>query len=369
MRLACYNVENLFNRATAMNMETWAEGRVVLERFAKLNKLLGEPVYTTAMKATMVQLLTELGLDRNDSNRYVILRQNRGRLVTRGAAGLTIRADSRFDWSGSLELQTQAVNEVAMQNTARVMLELQADVLAVIEAESRPALVAFNEQVVAQLGPSPYQQIMLIDGNDERGIDVGLLAGNGTTINRVRSHVDDTDGSGRKIFSRDCPEYEVINASGQRILVLVNHLKSKGFGSTAANNARRQVQAQRIADLYRELVAAGEEHIAVVGDLNDTPGSAPLAPLLTGTDLQDAFGHPSFDNGGYPGTYGSCTASNKIDYLLLSPALYAAVTSGGIVRKAMWPGVRPVKWPVYPELTREIEAGSDHAALWVDLNI
>ncbi len=369
MRLASYNVENLFNRATVMNTETWAEGREVLEQFAKLNKLLGESVYTTAMKATMVQLLTDLGLDKSDSNKFVILRQNKGRLLSRGTAGMTIKADSRFDWSGSLELQTQAVNEVAMQNTARVMLELQADVLAVIEAESRPALVAFNEQVVAQLGPSPYQQIMLIDGNDERGIDVGLMAGNGTTINRVRSHVDDADGSGRKIFSRDCPEYEVISASGQRVLVLVNHLKSKGFGSTATNNARRQVQAQRIADLYRALTAAGEAYIAVVGDLNDTPGSAPLAPLIAGTDLKDAFGHPNFDNGGYPGTFGGCTASNKIDYLLLSPALYAAVTSGGVIRKAMWPGVKPVKWEVYPELTREIEAGSDHAALWVDLNV
>jgi hypothetical protein len=41
MRLASFNVENLFDRAKAINLETWAAGRVVLDRFAELQKLLG----------------------------------------------------------------------------------------------------------------------------------------------------------------------------------------------------------------------------------------------------------------------------------------------------------------------------------------
>ncbi|MBB3398384.1 hypothetical protein FHX09_000709 [Rhizobium sp. BK538] len=32
MRLASFNVENLFDRAKAMNLETRADGRVVLDR-------------------------------------------------------------------------------------------------------------------------------------------------------------------------------------------------------------------------------------------------------------------------------------------------------------------------------------------------
>ncbi len=42
---------------------------------------------------------------------------------------------------------------------------------------------------------------MLIDGNDERGIDVGLMTRDGRQITRIRSHVDDTDKG--VIFSRD----------------------------------------------------------------------------------------------------------------------------------------------------------------------
>ncbi len=68
-------------------------------------------------------------------------------------------------------------------------------------------------------------------------------------------------------------------------------------------------------------------------------------------------------------TFGSCTAANKIDYLLLSPELFARVESGGVFRKGLWPGVRPAKWEVYAELMAEQNAASDHAAVWVDLNI
>jgi endonuclease/exonuclease/phosphatase family metal-dependent hydrolase len=129
------------------------------------------------------------------------------------------------------------------------------------------------------------------------------------------------------------------------------------------------LQAQRIRSLYEAKRAAGEDLVAIVGDFNDTPGSDALRPLLHDTDLRDVFTHAAFDDGGHPGTFGSCTASNKIDYILLSPAAWARVTGGGVWRKGMWPGVRPVKWDVYPELTLPRQVASDHAAVWVDLDL
>jgi hypothetical protein len=35
----------------------------------------------------------------------------------------------------------------------------------------------------------------------------------------------------------------------------------------------------------------------------------------------------------------------------------------------MWPGVRPKRWESYAELGRPEEAASDHAAVWVDLDL
>ena len=149
----------------------------------------------------------------------------------------------------------------------------------------------------------------------------------------------------------------------------MNHFKSKGYGDQNTSNRRRRAQAKQVKVIYEGLVAAGVELVAVIGDLNDTPDSAPLKPLVKDTDLKDAFTHPSFEDGGFPGTFDLCNASDKLDYLLLSPKLFAQVQSGGVFRKGMWPGSRPRRWEVYAEVTRPVEAGSDHAAIWVDVNV
>jgi endonuclease/exonuclease/phosphatase family metal-dependent hydrolase len=370
VKLAAYNVENLFDRPKAMNLATWAEGRPVLEAFAALNALLGEINYTAARKQRMAALMIKLGLEPSDTGPFVVLRRNRGGLLKRPqAGGIEITANGRADWVGTLELRDEPINEHAMRNTARVIIELQADVLAVVEAESRPVLAAFNDKIIAALGGTPYRHVMVIDGNDERGIDVGIMARAGFPIGAMRSHVDDRLPDGSVVFSRDCPEFTVAAPSGASLVVMVNHLKSKGYGSPATSNARRLAQAERVKAIYDGLIAQGVQHIAVVGDLNDTPASAPLQPLIANTSLRDAFTHAAFDDGGHPGTYGLCNAANKIDYLLLSPALFARVTASGVLRKGMWPGSRPVRWQAYPEVGRPEEAASDHAAIWVDVNI
>jgi len=372
MRLASFNVENLFDRPRVMNLETWGEGKPILERYAKLNMLLGELRYTPAMKQRMVALMVDLGLAKSNATKFVILRHNRGKLLKRskdvqGEPVIEIVANGRADWAGTLELVDEPVDEVAMQNTARVINEVNADLLAVVEAESRPVLSAFNTKLLTSLGGTPYRHVMVIDGNDERGIDVGLLTRSDFPIQLMRSHVDDCDAAGKSIFSRDCPEYDVRLPNGQSLWVLPNHFKSKGYGSPADNDARRKLQAQRVVEIYQSLLEAGEQYIAIVGDLNDTLNSGPLQPLHE-EGLHDISEHPSFDDGGYPGTYGSCTASNKIDYLLLSPALFAKVTGGGIFRKGMWPGVRQKKWEVFAELTGEGQAASDHGCIWADFD-
>ena len=178
--------------------------------------------------------------------------------------------------------------------------------------------------------------------------------------------------TGQQTVSRCFPETAqsskscCLQASGS--VRLVNHFKSKGYGSQATSNARRQLQAERVKDIYQQL-ARHERHIAIVGDFNDTPDSPALAPLLKGTDLKDAFEHPAFDNGGYPGTFGSCGLSNKLDYLLLWPQLFAKVQAGGVLRKGVWPGTRPKRWEVYDELDQPQNAGTDHAAVWVDIDL
>jgi hypothetical protein len=141
MRIASYNVENLFNRAKALDQRTWAAGRPVLEAFARAAELLEEPVYTDEFKRDILRELARLGLRGADLARFARLRQNRGRLLRRSRDGrVEVVAGGRADWIGWLELTTDRCDEQALLNTARVILDVRADVLGVVEAESRHAL-------------------------------------------------------------------------------------------------------------------------------------------------------------------------------------------------------------------------------------
>jgi endonuclease/exonuclease/phosphatase family metal-dependent hydrolase len=367
MKIASYNVENLFLRAKAMNQTTWAEGADALKMHAEMNRILGKQTYTAADKRKIVDLMKKLGIDKkDDGGQFVILRQNRGQLVKRPTSGgLQVVANGRDDWIGWLDLKIEAVNEVATRMTAKVIDTLGADVIALVEAENRPSLIRFQHDVI---GSQLYDHIMLIDGNDDRGIDVAVMTRAGFDIELIRSHVDDAD-HGKLIFSRDCAEYHLKTSSNERLVLLVNHFKSKGFGSQADSNRKRKLQAQRVKTIYEGLRQGGADNVAIVGDFNDTPDSNPLSPLIQGTDLKDISQHPNFDNGGRPGTFRNGTASNKIDYVLLSPALFAKATGGQIFRMGVWGGTNGTLFPHFPEITKSIEAASDHAAITAEIDL
>jgi endonuclease/exonuclease/phosphatase family metal-dependent hydrolase len=361
----------MFDRAKAFNNEDWKEGRPALDAHRELNDLFNKPVYGAADKKRILTLLKQQGLlKKDDGGRYLLLRIIRGKLLLRPKNGaVSVVADGRSDWIGWIELKMEPVREAATQNIARVIDAVGADVIGVIEAEDRTTLCLFNQHVFGGLDLPGYDHIMLIDGNDERGIDVGILTRGNHPIQSIRSHVDARDAGG-VVFSRDCAEYEIRTPSGATVWVLLNHLKSKGYGKAAQNDAKRKRQATYVRALYDQHIGAGHSNVVVMGDFNDTPGNEALAPLLAdGSTLKDISQHPGFSDGGRPGTYGNCTASNKIDYILLSPALFAVVASSGVERRGMWGGKNGTLWPHFPQVKSDKEAASDHAALWVDLNV
>lgn len=383
MKIASFNVENMFRRAVVLNQESWQDGKPILEAYASLTEVLQQPTYGDADKKRILDLLEDLGLlsfegkgsakkaKFAEDNKWVWLRRSRGQLISRHRDGtVEVVAGGRGDWIGWLELKREEVNEQATRNTAAVIADMDPDILAVVEAEDRPALVRFNDNVLEleQGEAKGFGHIMLIDGNDERGIDVGLLAKEDFEVVGMRSHVDDPGPGGEPVFSRDCAEYE-FEVGGEGLLLMVNHFKSKGYGSASSSNKRREAQAERVAEIYEERIKEGWKNVVVLGDFNDTPDSKPLAPLLAKTDLQDASRAKGWVWGEREGTFGG-GKKEKIDYLLLSPALFGKVKAGGVDRKGLWHGPRTQNpWELLPTLTKPEEAASDHAAIWVELEL
>lgn len=367
MRIATFNVENLFERPSVMNLDDWTKGKKVLANYARLSDLISNEIYSEADKNEMLSIMaSHKGLISNQESAYIRLRVVRGQFV-KNSKPPAIIANGRADWIGWFELTTETVKQTATENTARVIRELHADIMCVIEAEDRIALKHFNETALPRVGDKPFEHVMLIDGNDTRGIDVGILVRGPYNIKQITSHVDDKD-SGGLIFSRDCAEYLVTGESGEQVLVLVNHFKSKGYGSQDSSDAKRKRQAERVLQIYQQRLREGYKYIAIVGDFNDTPESEALTGLLV-DGLVDIMQHPKFKGDRRPGTYGNGSKSGKIDYLLMSPELAAKVVTGSVERRGVWGGKDGTLFPHFPEIQKPEDAASDHAALWVELAV
>ena len=371
LRLATFNVENMFERPSVMNLLSWNDGKSVLNDYSRLLELIQKQEYKKKDKEEILSIMEhhEKLISKKKSN-YLILNEINGKLLkTPKNKPPQIIANGRNDWIGWFVLRRENINDVAIENTARVINKVNADIMGLVEVENRIVLTKFNDAVIPSIGGNKYDHLMLIDGNDDRGIDVGVVTRRPYTIDSIVSHVDDTDETG-KVFSRDCPEYRIRISSDKMLLVMINHFKSKGYGSQASSDKKRKRQAKRVAKIYSERLDQGFEHIAIIGDLNDTPKSDPLSPLLgNSSDLADVMDLDKFESDGREGTHGNGTKSGKLDYILLSPELVKLVEKAGIERRGVWGGKNGDLFPHFPEITNEMEAASDHASLWVDLDL
>ncbi|WP_166353510.1 endonuclease/exonuclease/phosphatase family protein [Phytoactinopolyspora limicola] len=264
-------------------------------------------------------------------------------------------------------MATEPTDEIGTRMTARVIDDVDADIIAVVEAEDRPSLVRFNHDMLDR----HYRHVMLVDGNDERGIDVGIMTKPGYPIGTIRSHVDTEDHVGT-IFSRDCPQYEVTTPTGVALHVLVNHFKSQ-FGG--GDNKRRR-QADAVRDIVDDLVA-DDQHVIVLGDLNEGQPSLDEPPVNLRAMFDDdgplvsCYDLDGFDAGERPGTFDTCSIRNRLDYILISHSLVPAFTGGTVFRRGLWGTrkTRPTAWDTYSDMTANIHQASDHAAVTVNLDL
>jgi len=221
------------------------------------------------------------------------------------------------------------------------------EVLCLQEVESLIALRRFNELYLG----SAYPYALLIDSRDFRQIDVAVLSK--FPILGARSHVDDLDPlpddpARPWLFSRDCVEVEIAlgpdartDTGADRLTVFVNHFKSKfvdplrnrtpeqrsAAGRRAADHRRRQ--AAKVAELLARRFPGSTydtELFAVVGDLNDEPSAAPIAPLLA-VGLTNALDRIEPEPRRWTHWWRGANTVSQLDYLLLSPAL-AEATDG-----------------------------------------
>lgn len=372
LRIATFNLENLFSRPKAMEDEIGLRGQEAIDDHAELNNIIAKELYSDHDKQRLLELDKRYGFSNLNAPKkaLVILNKVRGSLFRNTKDKVTdkrtivVAAKGRATWTGWFQLKTEDVKWIATYNTGRVIAEVKPDILICIEVENRPTLKRFNEQVLKAKFKSNYPYYMVIDGNDDRGIDVGIMSK--YPIKSIRSHVDDLNPNGEYTFSRDCPEYVIELDEQKQILVIPNHFKSKRSMSstdTASSDAKRLAQASAAIAIAKNALNT-TPYVLLGGDLNDSPESAPLKPLFAG-DFKDVQAHPQYPKD-RPGTYGTGLAINKLDYLIMSDALFKKLKDTGIERRGSY---HPNTWAPFDTVKGKNDEASDHHLVWADFEL
>ena len=170
---------------------------------------------------------------------------------------------------------------------------LDVDVLGVQEVESRDILVQLNSHLA-----HPFAFVELLEGNDGRGIDVGVLSR--LPLDRASSHRN-TDIGGEHRFARDFPVFRIWPAEHQPIEIGVVHFKSKR-GEKEQSDAWRRAEAEGVRRIILERRARSPQvPFIVMGDFNDHRDAETLEPLFSFLDDatvlcpiedRDSFGLP-----------------------------------------------------------------------------
>ena len=166
----------------------------------------------------------------------------------------------------------------------RIRDVMDADILAVQEVEHIEILKNFNREFLGRL----YPHVVLIEGNDRRLIDVGLMSK--LPIGPITSHqaAEHLEAPGERVFGRDLLQVEILRPDGgTRLTAYVCHLKSHYVpfhqdpveGARRANR-KRQREAETIARLIGSAERRGSKFV-LLGDMNDPPDSEFLEPMLT----------------------------------------------------------------------------------------
>jgi endonuclease/exonuclease/phosphatase family metal-dependent hydrolase len=246
-------------------------------------------------------------------------------------------------------------------NLAQRLREDAPDILGLQEVENKGTLYEFN---IAHLGDH-FKDIVVIESNDPRGIQIGLASrlplGQVVSYQFLRDFGDPRKG---KIFSRDLLEVEILDPETYVpvLTVFVTHLKSKFTDPSLKGKEKEAAQQQATHNRTRQAMAISQiikrrfpnpltGLYVIMGDFNDTPNSAALAPLLRDPELNlfDVLS-PLPEGQRWTHYWSEKKESSQLDYILLSPAM----------RRRMVAGSAHV-------VQRGNSTGSDHRPVYVDV--
>lgn len=282
------------------------------------------------------------------------------------------------------------LSDDSRQQTAQAIRDTDSDLLCLQEVENLDVLNHFHADFLKRSAGVNYGWRRLIEGNDNRGIDVAVMSKQHISQPVSHAHhtfddfglfnaeLDDYGLSpGDRIFRRDCLEVET-RVDGQPLTVFICHFKSMSGGRDETMPVRH-AESAAVRRIIEDKFGANSDQAdwLVVGDLNDyyvdaagnAVGAHGLEPLLdSGYSINLVESLPPQDR--WTHYYPRDRTFHQLDYVLASPAL-AAKNPGvqpEIIRNGQpfrVPGQESL--PRYPRVGFDRPKASDHCAVAVTL--
>jgi len=221
--------------------------------------------------------------------------------------------------------------------TAQALAATRADICAVQEVENLVTLTTFHDKYLKRWSAQAYPYHILHEGNDRRGIDVGLLSKlapiaqkshAGATFASLGIAPPDGIHANERVFRRDCLEVDV-EKDGARLTLFVCHFKSMHGGRQKSQKVRDGEARGVRAIIEARFDDPASENWVVLGDLNDyleIDGQVDRAHGL-GALIDDGFAHDialaCVDDpmARWSHHYAPLKQYTALDHILLSPKL------------------------------------------------
>jgi predicted extracellular nuclease len=294
--------------------------------------------------------------------RYKILDKERGSKQPK-----PVDPDNFVENGGHINLLGMTINDFGpiskslRKETARIILDNAPDILAVQEVESQEALFQFNRKY---FGKNAYPYYLVVDGNDQRQIDVGFLSR--WPILQIMTHQFLPEGTAdrrKKTFSRDCLGV-TFDVNGKELTIFNNHLTSRI--SDPDGTGRREPQSKAIIDIIKASFPKPERaNWVICGDFNALPDETPVTWIEKQIAAENVVNRLPEDD---RWTYIYKGARQQLDYILASRALAARSKALPVLDHSGQPAKKG-KYDPQKKGYDLADGASDHSALFWDIKL
>lgn len=367
MRIASYNIQNLFFRDEALfgtghtkNFMDWLD---------EFESLLRKGLRLNEDYRRLRELSFLIGLSKEHPQKYLLLRKHGGALHGKiMVSPRTLEKDLKacHTW---IRMTSQMIPRESVIHKARVISEINPDVLLLQEVEDRASLISFRDKYLADFN---YRDCYHFEGNSKQGLGFGILLRKGYTLSVCRSYCNKEDSEGKPLFDTGLQILWLRDPKDQLFRILQTNLSGLEKGEKA--DQKRRDQLSFISKVWEEQLDMFHDLLICCGSLGRPSFCETLSELMSKKEIRNILksGCLKADRDyGKASSYFSLGAYQKginlreTQYLLYNNTPSAELLSCGLNRRGIWSG-RTHNWYCYPDINSEVAQAGMHPLLWAD---